>query len=179
MEEAINHDKRFHAFYMKYYRIVVVYALRIIADQVIAEDIVQDAFSNIWERHLHFDTELSARSYLYTTVRNLCLDAQKHESVVLDYKNNAAKTTSITTPDEDYMDKDEVLRRVLEMIDAMPSRQREVFLHIMEGKKAKEIAEMMNISLNTVKMQKRRGIDAMRQKLDPEAFGIMLIILFH
>lgn len=170
-------DNKFYRFYMKYYRILVLYAIRLVSDLSIAEDIVQDAFSNIWERHLSFESELSARSYLYSTVHHLCLDTRKHQGVVAEFESQVSGDASLTTPDDEEMDKDEVLRRVLEMIDRMPVRQREVFLHLMEGKKAKEIAEMMNISENTVKMQKKRGIDLMRQKLDKNSFSLFVALI--
>lgn len=170
-------NEHFHEFYMKYYRIVVLYALKLVNDQSLAEDIVQEAFSTIWERQLSFESELSARSYLYTSVHHICLDTRKHQDVVAQFESNATSTIIPLAPSEEDMDKDEVLLKVLEMIDRMPERQREVFLHLMEGKKAKEIAEIMHISENTVKMQKRRGIDFLRKKLDADCFGILVAII--
>ena len=75
------------------------------------------------------------------------------------------------------MDRNEVWRRVLEKIDSMPPRQREVFLLLMEGNKVKDIAKMMNVSENTVKMQKKRGLSALRRQLSDKDFSFVLLTL--
>ena len=75
------------------------------------------------------------------------------------------------------MDRNEVWRRVLEKIHTMPPRQREVFLLLMEGNKIKDIAKMMNVSENTVKMQKKRGLSALRRQLSDKDFAFVLLTL--
>lgn len=83
----------------------------------------------------------------------------------------------VSPPDEETMDRNEVWRRVLEKIDSMPPRQREVFLLLMEGNKVKDIAKMMNVSENTVKMQKKRGLSALRRQLSDKDFSFVLLTL--
>ena len=71
--------KEIHVFYSKYYRILVLYAVKIVADTAMAEDIVQAAFTKMLENKADFSNELSARAYIYTAVHHLCLDTLKHE----------------------------------------------------------------------------------------------------
>lgn len=168
--------KEIHVFYSKYYRILVLYAVKIVADTAMAEDIVQAAFTKMLENKADFSNELSARAYIYTAVHHLCLDTLKHKSVVDGFLLSSADTI-VPAPDEDVMDRNEVWRRVLEKIHTMPPRQREVFLLLMEGNKIKDIAKMMNVSENTVKMQKKRGLSALRRQLSDKDFSFVLLTL--
>jgi RNA polymerase sigma-70 factor (ECF subfamily) len=167
--------KEIHVFYSKYYRILVLYAIKIVADTALPEDIVQAAFTKMLENKADFHHELSARAYIYTAVHHLCLDTLKHQSVVNGF--HLSPDAFVSPPDEETMDRNEVWRRVLEKIDSMPPRQREVFLLLMEGNKVKDIAKMMNVSENTVKMQKKRGLSALRQQLSDKDFSFVLLTL--
>lgn len=167
--------KEIHVFYSKYYRILVLYAIKIVADTALAEDIVQAAFTKMLENKADFHHELSARAYIYTAVHHLCLDTLKHQSVVNGF--HLSPDAFVSPPDEETMDRNEVWRRVLEKIDSMPPRQREVFLLLMEGNKVKDIAKMMNVSENTVKMQKKRGLSALRRHLSDKDFSLVMMII--
>ena len=61
--------------------------------------------------------------------------------------------------------KEEVYNQLFAAIDRLPKRQREVLLHTMEKRKVKEIAELMDISVNSVKTQKQRAIETLRKTL--------------
>ena len=61
--------------------------------------------------------------------------------------------------------KDEVYRRLYQVLDELPKRCQEVFKHYLEGKKNSEIAEILQISELTVKTQKRNAIVYLRKRL--------------
>ena len=77
----------------------------------------------------------------------------------------------------DVFNKEEIYRQLFLAIDKLPPRQREVFLLCMEGKKNKEIAELLQISAETVKMQKRRAISRLREQLAPMALALLYLKL--
>ena len=77
----------------------------------------------------------------------------------------------------DVFNKEEIYRQLFLAIDKLPPRQREVFLLCMEGKKNKEIAEQLQISAETVKMQKRRAIGRLREQLAPMALALLYLKL--
>ena len=66
---------------------------------------------------------------------------------------------------------------LFEAIDSLPKKQREIFLLTMKGKKNSEIAEAMNISVNTVKSQKKSGLEKLRDRLTPESFMLFLFLI--
>lgn len=67
----------FEDIYNKYYKVLYYYALRIVKESYVAEDILQDIFSEFWLRRNEIDKNLSIRSYLYTSVRNRSFDHLK------------------------------------------------------------------------------------------------------
>lgn len=55
------------------------------------DDIVQDAFVALWERRQAFASERSVKAFLYTAVRNSCLNLLRHQDVRQRYTNSAAR----------------------------------------------------------------------------------------
>lgn len=175
----IERQKCFQKHYDKYYKILVMYALRLVDDRDSAEDIVQEVFGNIWERKLDFDSDDSIRLYLYTSVKNSCLNQNKHKTVSSDYASNVQNDRdSYVTGDgnDEGIERAEVLRRIMQLIDSMPSKQKEVFLRLMEGKKLREIAEELHVSESTVKAQKYRGLAMIKNQLGKDAVLLFMLI---
>jgi RNA polymerase sigma-70 factor (ECF subfamily) len=83
----------------------------------------------------------------------------------------------ITDEGEEQFFPDEIYRRLLTMIDLLPTRQREVFLMHMDGARNKEIAEKLNISVNTVKIQKKRALATLRQKLNEQQLLLLMLLI--
>ena len=72
---------------------------------------------------------------------------------------------------------EEVFVKLFEHIDKLPHRQREILKLNMEGKKLTEIADMLNVTYDTIKTQKKRAIEALRKSLGGNK-SILLYILF-
>jgi len=110
----------------------------------------------------------SFRVYLYNSVRNASLDYLKHKDVEGNYLQKMLDSHSTTfrmEEEEEGFFSEEVYRQLLQTIDALPDRCREVFLMYMEGKKNEEIATALHVSLETVKTQKKRAMSFLRKKL--------------
>lgn len=176
----IERQKIFQKHYKMYYKILVMYALRLVDDSDSAEDIVQEVFGNVWEHRLDFGSDDSMRLYLYAAVRNSCLNQNKHKTITDGYANsmrNAADIYSIGEGvDDEVVERAEVLRRVMQLIDSMPTKQREVFLRLMEGKKLREIADELHVSESTVKAQKYRGLAMIKSQLGKDTLALLLLI---
>lgn len=133
-----------------YYRSLCMYILHYVHDIDAAEDIAQDCFTAFWKNTAKENIVIeNIKAYLYTTARNHSLNYLRKESV---YR-------SIITPSdlEDILTDDETEERsVIEArmwtaIDVLPERCREIFLlNKRDGMKYKEIAEKLQISVNTV-----------------------------
>lgn len=163
--------------YDNFYRALVNYAMQYVK-QHLAEDIVQEVFAGIWQRKPSFDHDAQLVSYLYNSTHNTALNHLRHENVENAYcQEQLSLSKEIpSNVESDTLNEEEIYRQLFLAIDQLPARQREVFLLAMDGKKNREIAEQLQISAETVKVQKRRAVSALRKKLTPAAFLLIVNI---
>lgn len=171
-------EKRIGAYktlYYKYYNSLVLYTKTFVERQDIAEDIVQDIIVYIWERDMTFTDEYSFRVYLYNSVKRRAinyLNRQNVENKYIDYLQN--QPSELESMDEEAF-LEEAYRQLFTVINELPKRQREIFLLHLAGKKNDEIALEFNITVETVKVHKRRALEAIRKKLVPHIFFFLFI----
>lgn len=164
--EDLNKQKptAYHQLYDEYYKVLVLYAINFLSARQAAEDIVQELFATMWEKKMIFLSYPSFRAYLYNSVRNASLNYLKHLNVESQYLEQLSTTYRELT-EEDDTNEEEVYRLMFQAIDKLPKRCREVFLHHMNGKKNEEIASILNISIETVKTQKKRAIQFIKNQM--------------
>ena len=172
-----------HAFYLlydRYYKALTYYASKLTGVMDISEDLVQELFSEIYESRLHFDSVAHLNAYLYNSIHNAATDYVRHKSVELSYIQRETEKNHgypLTENGEEGLFWEEFYHELFMFVDRMPQRQREVFLMYMDGKKNKEIAEALHVSLETVKTQKKRAMAMLRQKMSPKSY-VMLLCFF-
>lgn len=173
--EQINEKKRegYHELFRLFYQSLVVFAMKYVNERAEAEDVVQDLFVALWEKEEKFLSFASFRTFLYNSVRNICLNRIKHKKV--EEKYIAYKQAHPDEFDEDELIEEEVWRHLFLTIDELPSRCREIFLLHLDGKKSEEIAEQLHIALQTVKTQKKKAIRYIREKM--KDFSLLVILL--
>lgn len=173
-EEAAN------MLYKYYYAALSAYAFQFVGDQETARDIIQDVFSSTWELKRSFNTELALKVYLYNAVRNKSINylryvKKDHEH--LDDLVNEYGEWILKEEESESVFSEEVYRLLFQVIDGMPPRQREVFLLAIKGKKNKEISEILKVSIETVKTQKKRGLSLLKKQLDPSTWLLVVTLL--
>lgn len=170
----------FHLLYKNYYKALVNYVMQIVNDFEVAEDITQDLFSTLWERKIVFKSITSFKVYLYNSVRNSSLDYLKHKNVESDYLQKVAdmyQPYQFWENSEEDLWNEEVYRQLFHTIDDLPQRCREVFLMYMDGKTNEEISTALNVSIETVKTQKKRGMVFLRKRLNKNTLLLLQIFL--
>ncbi len=150
--------------YAEYYQVLVMYAMNFVERQTIAEDIVQELFVTIWEKRITFLSFTSFKTYLYNAVRNASLDYLKHQDIEAQYLATLSETYQEIVLEQDLQE-EEIRRLLYREIDRLPEKMRQIFLMYMDGKKNKEIAEILQISVETVKTQRERGIKQIKSRL--------------
>ena len=166
--------------YRRYYRALVLYVIKMVPADSSAEDIVQDVFMNLWRKRYLIEKETELRSFLYTSVRNRALDYLKHRHVeqsFIDKAKDKAPAYILNANDEEDFFSDEIFRRLFRHVDSLPPRQRDVFLKLIEGKRLREIAKERNVSFETVKTQKARGLDTLRKQMNPDVLLWLMAIV--
>ncbi|MDR2130501.1 MAG: RNA polymerase sigma-70 factor [Odoribacteraceae bacterium] len=161
----------FKHFFQEHLEAIHRFARHYTGDGDVARDIAQEAFIRLHEQAGNFASREKARSFLYTTVRNGCLDYLRHQKIERQYSRHHR----LVTPENDTAEDEEVFlheltyqetaRLLHAAIAQLPPRGRTVILHGMSGKNNTEIAEAMHVSVNTVKTLKKGAYAALRELL--------------
>lgn len=164
--------------YNNYYRALVGYATSILKDSTEGENAVQNVIFKAWEGKLVLENEQKLKTYLWHAVRNECVSMMRRQKTHQLYQQSVdmEKEVLILDDESESLDKEELYRRLFLAIDALPARQREIFLMVIKGKKNSEIAEALNISIHTVHSQRKAGMKTLREKLPIAPILISLLV---
>lgn len=151
------------------------YSFGFVKDNFLAEEVVENVMLQLWENRLKFEKIVDVKSYLYTMVRNGSLLTLKKEMKVVQLD----KSLSDDAPEFDFnILEEEVYSILIDALNSLPEKCKEVFeLSCLEGMKYKDIAEQLNISINTVKSQRARAIELLKEKLKNHS-ELLFILLF-
>ena len=133
---------------------------------------------NLLNKNLHFSTEVSLRAYLFTSVKNRSLDYIKHKEVENRFVQNAFNETIFVDEWEKRLD-EELMDILFAEIRRLPKRCREIFLLHLDGLSNEEIAVRCNVSIETVKTQKKRAKKAIKDNLERKKdINLYILLLF-
>lgn len=143
----------FEQFFKDNYTGLCQYAYKFLKDEFEAEEVVQQFFVKLWDGRKELQVE-SFAGYAYRAVRNNCLNSivrgGKLQREPLDNLVNTISENMDWNTEEGYMYQTRVRKALLHI----PRKSRQVLLlHCIRGLKYKEIADVLNISINTVKSQ--------------------------
>jgi RNA polymerase sigma-70 factor (ECF subfamily) len=142
-------------------------ALRITLNRADAEDVVQETMLKVWNRRDSWAELDSMQAYCLTICRNLALDKLKradHQNASLDESYDRPDRHYAANPEERTVQRDRV-ELVKRLMDQLPEKQRTCMqLRDMEGKPYKEIAQVMGITEQQVKVNIFRARQSIKQK---------------
>jgi RNA polymerase sigma-70 factor (ECF subfamily) len=144
------------------------FARQYVADMDTAQDICQKVFIRLWEKREEMDTSRSITSYLFTSVKNRCLnhirDHKKYRSHLLDVECGDLEIGLAIS--EDHFALQELQQRIDKALATLPPKCRQVFeMSRYEQKKYKEIASELDISQKTVEAHMSKAIKLLRDDL--------------
>ena len=168
----VKDEAAFHDLFTRFRNYLVLFAMRRVEQLDVAEDIVQEVFIAVWERDARYPTYNAFRSFLYNSVKNASLNHLKHKNV--EEKYLASLNLENEGDDIDLkMMEEELYRLLFKTIDELPDKCRNIFLLHLEGKGNEEIALLLNLSILTVKTQKKRAMSYIRERLGRVYFVMM------
>lgn len=155
------------------------YLFRLTNSQEITEDIIQDIFLKLWKDKSDLINIVQFDAYLFRMAKNQAINS---------FKNIARQTLLYaeyfdTLSIEDYstdnlLQFDETQKLLNQIIETLPPQQKLVFkLSREQHLKHDEIAQMLNLSPNTVKNHIIQAINTIKQKLKYQA-ALSLFYLF-
>lgn len=118
-----------------------------------SEDIVQEAFCALWNHREEMESVIHIKSFLYSVTRNTVLNYIKHQKIRLRYEQSLHDLEDKTL--FEYFIIEEEVERILLKIPKIFRPNVNDFILAIQGKNNDEIAKELNISVNTVKTQKK------------------------
>ncbi|MFV0377330.1 MAG: RNA polymerase sigma-70 factor [Mangrovibacterium sp.] len=165
--------------FAKSYSALCFFAFSFLKDEEAAEDIAQEAFESLWVNFEKIENIHAVQlSYLYNTTRNKCLNSIRHEKVKneLSDKQESELFVNWETDHLDTLIKSEVYNELFSAIASLPAQCRKIYeMTYLEKMSEKEIAERLSISIHSVKSQKQRGKQLLKETLK-DLFAVLVSI---
>jgi len=157
-----------HAFrqvFEKYYRPVSYFALKILNDDLYAEDIVSETFNKAWQARAKFATARHLENFLYLVTRNSCISYLRSERVSRKTNVEWVNLAASGIEDETQLDLErvqvELLETIFEKLKELPGGD-VLRMSYIEGKSTREIAQALDITENNVYIIKCRALKTLR-----------------
>jgi len=171
----------FDVLYKKYCKRLYKFGNNILKSNVDTENLIQDVFLNLWENRNKVEKDSSIKSYIFTITYNSAISIirkKARESEYVEYLKSLQEVNA--EPVNVELEYKELTNTLDEIVQALPMRQKEVYLlHKVKGLKYNEIAELLNISANTIENHMSRALKTIRRKLgNYSLFAILFWYLF-
>ncbi|MCB6974026.1 MULTISPECIES: sigma-70 family RNA polymerase sigma factor [Butyricimonas] len=178
-----NRNEAYEHLYNEYYTPLVLFADHYVSNQDVARDLVQEVFIALLDVKTKFENLLHLKSYLYNSLRNKCLNHLRHEKIKQEFLQE-----ELYLSDEFFEQKtieEDVYSLLLSALDNLSPQSKEVMLLSLEGLSNADIAERLQLSVETVKSYKKSSKKKLTEYLlsrkDYPAFMLfmMLLELYH
>ncbi len=182
IDQASRGDARaLEVLYDRYSRVVFSFALRIVNDSLIAEELLQEVFFRAWQQGGSFRASKGTfLTWLLSITHNMAIDeVRKRKRRPQRSDSDDPDLVLASVPDSGPSVEDEVWLRALRerigrALDTLPAAQREAIeLAYFKGMTHREIAETLNEPLGTIKTRMRLGMQKLRDQLDSSEVGLL------
>jgi RNA polymerase sigma-70 factor (family 1) len=154
---AKDDEAAFTQLYLHFGKKLTQFAISLVRSREIAEELVEDVFVKLWANRAHSSEIENITVYLYVAVKNRSLNtlSQKaHELIAAPFDYLDTTLDKFAADPYDLMITAEMMMRMRQAVEALPPRCKLIFKLIREdGLKYKEVAEILNISVNTIDAQ--------------------------
>ena len=175
MKEKIFGQKDFEELFYRWFNDLMNFVYSYLHDEEVARDIVHDVFLTLWNNRTHLDTSWSLKSYLFTLSRNYTLNYIRHQKVIT--HNESGLIRDSQEFQEEIGEYETTMERLREKLACLPEKQREVLVKcLVEGKMYKQVAEELNVSVNTIKTHIKRALAFLREEMQND---MILLFLFR
>ncbi len=165
-------ERAFTWLFNRYYQDLFAYACRIMREEEIAADMVQDTFYKLFAKRESLEVHSSLQAYLYKSVYNHCVNEIKRRRMEVSCMDKELADfyfqEILQTPEAEMVLRNEEIRwAVQEAVNGLPERCREIFvLSKMRELSNREIAEKLGISEKTVENQMTKALSCLRKELE-------------
>lgn len=184
----IQNDDRyaFEVLFKKLYPRLKDFASKVVKDDDIAKDIVQDVFIKVWEKKKTIET-INIEAFIFKSVKNQCLTHIKHLKIVDNVNTNLTNLSEVEElyridfiRNEPYILIEKELQTQIEtVVNKLPLQCKNVFLlSRIDGLKNREIAEKLDINIKNVERHITRALGEFRKHFgDKLPIAVIVIVL--
>jgi len=168
--------------YNRYFSRICLYASSFVDESREAQDIAEEGFIRLWESGRRYESLSHLKAALYQATRHIGINHQTARSRRLN------RVDSYMAQQEQHQKSylheivyTEAMAELYEAIQKLPLKAREIIqLSYLEGNSNQQIADLLQLSIQTVKNQKLRALGLLRQHLKRDSFNYLLslIVLF-
>jgi RNA polymerase sigma-70 factor (family 1) len=155
------------------YPIMCLFARKFIHEYEESEDIAQEIFIELWNQRAKFESFDQIKAFLYLSIKNRCLNFIKHLNIKEKYAQ--LKLSDNDTVADEYIIEAEVVQNLNLAINNLPEQQKQLILLSLQGLKNEEIADSMQLSVNTVKHYKKIAYQRLRNEIGSTPFLLLLL----
>jgi RNA polymerase sigma-70 factor (ECF subfamily) len=151
----------------QYYAQLVVFARKVVLDDDLARDLVQDVFVTFYEKRKDIKIHSSLKAHLYQSVRNRCLNQLKHSQIRRDHHSNIYQDKKQDEAFvEDKLQETELEQKIHNIVKELPGQCKRIFeMSRFEGITNQEIADKLELSKRTVETQISKALKVLRKHL--------------
>lgn len=173
-------EESFKQLFLRYYPRFRYFIMRFVANSDVADDLLQNVFMKIWLNRTSLREDLSMTAYIYVLVKYEIFNYLRLKSTRLsDRFNESSYANALVTPGVDsnyeYHELEEAVRK---SIEHMPEKRRRIFcMNRYEFKSAKEIAEILGLSVRTVEKHIELALKSLRKDIGTGFMTIAAAVL--
>lgn len=169
---------QYRLLFKKHYRALCYFAWQMVQDENIAEDLAQDAFVAYLNNRTELpDDENAIKSFLYASIKHAVYNLSRRNKVVRKFWERTVFTESDDMDYEHQIIRAEFTTAVYGALEKLPEGCRKIMtMSYVDGYSNEEIAQELQVSINTIKTQKRRGLSVLREKLNFNYFWLFVLV---
>lgn len=169
---AAGDPAAFRQLYASFYRRLFQFALAIVKTKELSEEVVEDVFIRVWQQRDRITEIQNIRVYLYTATKNTALNylsRMARESITEPFDHIHVELNDSAVDPEQLLITSEMYRKMQQAVEALPPRCKMIFKLVREdGLRYREIAEVLNISVNTIDVQMSIAVKRLAAALETE-----------
>lgn len=172
-------EKAFTLAYELYNKLIYVLSYRYLMDEDCAKDVVQYVFVKLWEYRANLNVGISLKNFLFTMAKNHILNLIRNENSALEKQYEIAQQVSGYEDDLiEKLERREQMSLFYQVLAKLPEQKKKIcMMKIREEMSNKEIAERLNVSINTVKTHYAEALKLLRREL-LKLLMIIIILMF-
>jgi len=171
--QSLKGDRNsFKSIFLEYYQPLCHLSIQYLEDEDEARGVVQEAFVKLWEIRQSLDPDSNIRNFLFTLVKNSCLNLLKRRQILLRHHEKIKRLEmhyqyeSLSRMGDNYLEFNELKERIDVAIRKLPEHCRVVFeMSRFEELKNREIAEKLGVTQKTVEAHLTKALKLLRNDL--------------